>query len=315
MITKRLSVLACISALLLNHSSIIHAHDDAVHTWEQSYLNRMTAQELQVTANYLYFVLSTVFLEWQIRQFPTAIAKLNQSIRDKIAAYQNPAQDIALLRTLFERLSYVVSARTIYIQTLTTCATHFNNDPEQLTQLVQAALLAFQTDSQQKLADWADEKSEETAKILKKSSDFIGDNMLYLHNIGALHKEMSEGKLPIEITPDGIDKKSLIAISVILQQHQELIAVAEGIVNIVNESHDYASQLLARTVAIYKDYYTALHNRLTSPIVDSTYTTTMFSMYGILADEYKTVLPDADHLFEHILHTTKMYTQIELSQQ
>jgi hypothetical protein len=268
MIIKRLSVLACISAVLLNHSSILYAHDDTIHGWEQSYLNRMTAQELQVTTNYFYLVLSTVFLEWQIRQFPTAIAKLNQSIRDKIAAYENPAQDIAILRTLLERLSYVVSARTIYIQTLTTCATHFNNNPEQFTQLVQTALLAFQTDSQQRLADWADEKSPQTAEILKKSSDFIGNHMLYLQNIGALHKGMSEGKLPLEVTPDGIDKKSLIAIYLMLQQHQELIAVAEGLVNIVNESHDYASQLLAMTVTIYKDYYTALYNRITSPILD-----------------------------------------------
>ena len=40
----------------------------------------------------------------------------------------------------------------------------------------------------------------------------------------------------------------------------------------------------------------------------------MFSMHDLLPEEYKTILPEAHRVFEHMLQTTKLYTQSEVLQ-
>ena len=98
---------------------------NALQSWQTTYLNKMTPQELQFTANFLYISYAIALVESKIRQFSTPLLRLNQSIRLNIATYKDTTDDLAMLKTLLDRLSYVTSARTIYTQTYNVCQTHY----------------------------------------------------------------------------------------------------------------------------------------------------------------------------------------------
>jgi hypothetical protein len=286
--------------------------NDYVNAWKRSYVDLMSLQEKQMLGNILYNLLSSSIAEWQIRQFATPIARLNQATRIKIDAYQNPTEDIAMLRTLLERLAYVVHTRTIYAQTLSTCITHYNeNNP---SQLIQNALAGLQLDAQTRLCVWADGQAEDMALLLQKSSDFINDSIQHFQGIARLHKGMGNGQMPVELPVGSDDNKSIVVLSIILKNNPELFAVTEGVINTLNETSDHAARIIQEGIAIYKDYYTVLYDALMSASCDKGYATTLFSMYGVLPDEYRTKLPDCDHVFEHMLQTVKLYTQTEFSQ-
>lgn len=289
----------------------MHGNDNRLHAWQTSYLNHMSPQELQMTANIIYLLYANSIIEEKIRQFFTPMARLNQSIRANIDAYQDPTKDLATLKTLIERLSLVTGTRTIYNQTLSTCITHYNQNT---VQMIDAALAVLQLDAQTKLRTWADDKSDETAQQLKKSSETIANNIQHFQGISRLHMGMSEGQMPIEISEEDIENTSLIVLSIILKNNPELFNVTEEVINILNETSDHAAQIIQAGIEIYKEYYAILYDMITSPSFDQRYATTLFSMYGLLPEEYISTLPSPDHVFEHMLQTTKLYTQTEFSQ-
>jgi hypothetical protein len=293
--------------LFSSNSEMINPIDKPVRVWESSYLNRMTPQELQITANILYLLYANSIIEMKIRQFTTPIARLQQSVRAGIDAYKNVAHEIATLKTLLDRLSYVAGTRTVYAQTLNTCMAEYTKNP---TPMIEAALEVLQRDAQVQLRTWADAQTAETSLQLKKSSTFINESMEHLQGVTRLHKGMSEGLMPIEISPADEVNKSLIVLSIVLKNNPELIAVNEEIINTLNQTTEHAALIIQAGIDIYKDYYTVIYNKLMSSN-DKLYATMLFSMYGELPEEYKSVLPDADHVFEHALQTTKLYTQTE----
>ncbi len=267
----------------------------------------MTSQELHITANILYLLFANSIIEYKIKQFTTPIARLQSTVRAGLDSYKNVGHEIATLKTLLDRLSYVAGARTVYAQTLSTCMTEYSKNP---TPMIESAIAALQLDAQVKLRAWADSHITETFLQLQKSSTFINDTLQHLQGVVRLHKGMSEGGMPIEISPEDEANRSLIALSIVLKNNPEVIAINEEIINTLNQTTDHAALIIQAGIDIYKDYYAALYNKLMS-LDDTRYATTLFSMYGELPQEYKSLLPDADHVFEHALQTTKLYTQTE----
>lgn len=282
-----------------------------LQAWKSSYLDHMTLQEKQMLANIIHLLHANSIVEFKIRQFATPIARLNQAIRTNIDQYKNTTEDIAILKTLIERLSFVVSTRTIYNETLTTGVTHYNKNT---VPMIESALASLQLYAQTILRNWANGRIEETNAQLKKSSDNIGDTVQHFQGISNLHKAMSEGQLPVQIGPEDEQNKTLVILSIILKNNPELFTVTENVVNALNETTDHAAQIILVGAEIYKQFYTILYDILMSPTCNKRYATTLFSMHDVLPDEYKSLLPDPDHVFEHMLQTTKMYTQTEFSQ-
>ena len=292
-------------------STNMYGDSTVLQAWKVSYLDQMTVQELQTIANIIHLLHANSVIELKVRQFSTPIARLNQAVREAIATYKNPAQDLATLKTLVERLSFVAATRTIYNQTLTTCVTHYN---QKTVPMIDAALAALQLDAQTTLRRWAHEKSAETARCLKKSSDDVHDSIQHFQGASQLHKGMSEGMLPVEIPQEEKENKSLLVLSIILKNNPELYTVTENIINALNTTSDHATQIIEAGVEIYEEYYMMVYNVLMAKSVDKKHATTQFGMYDLLPEEYKSLLPDADHTFEHMLQTTKLYTQSEFSQ-
>jgi hypothetical protein len=304
-----LSLILLFSCLSITANVIIDT--DYAQSWKASYLDRMTIQEKQMLANIIHLLHANAIIEFKIRQFSTPIARLNQSIRANIDQYKNSTEDIAMLKTLADRLSFVVSTRTIYNETLSTCVKLYNQNT---VPVIDAALADLQLYAQTILRNWADQKTSQTNALLKKSSDRIGDTLQYFQGISNLHKAMSEDQLPLQISPEDEINKSLIVLSLIVKNNPELLTITENVVNTLNETSDYASQIIVIGEEIYKQFYIILYDILMSPTYDQQYATTLFSMHDVLPDEYKSLLPHPDRVFEHMLQTAKMYTQTEFSQ-
>lgn len=293
-------------------SSATNTNNDILQQWQTTYLNKMSPQELQFTANFLYLSYAIALVELKVRQFTTPIARLNQSIRTKIATYQTTTDDLAMLKTLIERLNYVTGARSIYIETLTVCTKYYS---ENMAAAISAALAGIQQDAQTKLRSWANENLNETANQLKKSSDAISTTAQHFQGISKFHKGMSEGILPVELSKEDEPNRSVIIFDTIIRNNHELLTIAENVIDILNETSDKASQIITAGAEIYKEYYTTTYNMTMLPTFDKRYATTMFGMHDVLPDEYKSLLPHPDKVFEHMLQTTKLYTQTELLQQ
>ena len=309
---NRISFLSFVFVLFFTpfiHSNVI-IDTDYVQSWKASYLDHMTLAEKQMLANIIHLLHANSIVEFKIRQFPTPIARLNQAIRTNIDQYKDTTEDIAMLKTLIDRLSFVVSTRTIYNQTLNTCIAHYNQNT---VPIIDAALTALQLYAQTILRNWANEKIPQTNIVLKKSSDNIGDTVQHFQGVSNLHKTMSEGQLPLQIGPEDEENKSLIVLSIIVKNNPELFSVTENVINALNETSDYAAQIILTGEEIYKQFYIILYDMLLSPACDSNYATTLFSMHDILPDEFKSPLPHPDQVFQHMLQTAKMYTQTEFS--
>jgi len=272
----------------------------------------MTPKELQFTANFLYLSYAITILETKVRQFSTPISRLNQSVRVNIATHKNSSEELTTLKTLLERLSYVTGARSIYMETLSTWMNSYNDNK---TPAIQAALESIQLNAQTVLRAWADEKTKETAQQLKKSSESITENITYLQQASLLYKNMSVGKTLIEIPEENEKDKSILIFDIILKSNPELFAITDNITNTFNETSDYGNQIITAGGQVYKDYYTTIHTLISLPTFDKQYATTMFGMHDVLPEEYKSILPDVHHVFEHVLQTTKLYTQTELLSQ
>lgn len=310
------------SALLILSSFSLSTSNSSntLSTWQTTYLNKMSPQQLQFTANFLYLSCAIATVESKIRQFFIPIARLNQTIRKNISTYKNTTDDLAMLKTLVERLTYVTGARTIYIETLNTCAKYHEESKSHIVdvmnaRLIDTALESIQNDAQTQLRAWSDAKNNETNEQLKKSATNMATSAHYFEQASNFYKELGEGTLSIPIPQEHESYKSLFVLNTILNSNPELLAIAEDATNTLNETSQYAEQIIVAGTEIYKQYYATVYNMIMLPTFDKRYATTMFGMHDVLPNEYKTCLPHPDKVFEHALQTTKLYTQTELLQQ
>gem|GEM_PF-2048665 len=301
-------------------SSITHTtHNPDLTTWQSTYLDVMSSDELQLIGNFLYISYSIAIIEAKIHQLTTPISQLHQSIRTKIAHYQDATQELTTLQTLLTRLSCIMGTRTIYMETLKTCNLYYEktySNQNNHTSLINQALESIQLDAQNKLLLWANEKLPEINNQLKKSSQSISFTQKDLEGISFLYKKMSEGTLPFSLSEQQEPLKSLFIFDVILRNHDAYLTIAEKNINNFNETHDCASHIITIGMDVYRQYYEAVYNNLINATThNQQYASTMFGMYDILPAEYQSPLPHPDHVFEHTLKTTKLYTKTEFLQQ
>lgn len=295
--------------------------DSNVQEWQNNYLTLMSPEQLQFTANFLYLSYAVAIGESKVRQFITPLSRLNHAIRTKIITYQNATDDLAMLKTLLDRLSYVAGARSIYLETLKICSQYhgrkklncFFGTPN--TQLIDAALENIQQAAQKKLIAWTNEMLADTNIQLEKSSTVMSSTSNYFQGMSTFYKNLSEGALPINLPKNQETNKAIIIFDAIIKNNNELLMLAEQGIDAINETSDHVAQLITAGAEIYKQYYTVVYNMIASPAFDARYATTMFGMHDMLPEEYASALPHPDHVFEHMLQTTKLYTQTELLQQ
>ncbi len=281
-----------------------------LQTWQTQHIDQMNHADLQLLANVLHLLHSVALIESKTRQFSHPIARLNQTIRTNIEQYKNATEELATLKTLLDRLSFVINTRAIYNQTLATCFAHYEKNP---SDTIEAALTNLQLFAQKKLRSWAEQELLETSKLLTEKADIVNNTAQLFQEASFLYKEMSKGNIPVKLSPEDEKNKQLILLSILLESNSKLFAISEYTTDSLLAMTDHATEVINAGTEIYKQFYMVVYNKLMSSAIDKKYTTTLFSMYDVLSDEYKSLLPDADHTFEHALKTTKLYTQTEYS--
>jgi hypothetical protein len=294
-----------------NHSSF-NQESIFLDSWENKYLSSLTPQELQLLANMFHLLHTTVVIELKTQQLSCALTKLNQDIRIAIGQQHNPSEEISSLKVLADRLAFVSGSRIIYNKTLEKCLAYYE---ENRSSIMHQALEECRLFAQKAMRFYSQDQLPETKNLLKKNSEDLDKSIQILGDVFYLYNEMNDGKLPGELSDDDYDEedKELLIHSLVLQINAQLVAFTENNLLTFYETAHYTGNILNSGTQLYQNLYARIHNRLITASIDKKYTTTMFSMYGILPEEYRSTLPNADKAFEHALQTTKLYTQTEFS--
>lgn len=283
-------------------SPYISIHAQKWASWCRANMND---QELQLIANMTYLLYANALIDAKMQQFITPLSELMQSALHNMHDPNNPNNELATLKTLIERLLIITSTRTIYTAMLNTCLTFYDQNQTEITDY---ALQELQLHAQEILTAQADKKNVETVTYLENCQTILTEQAQLLHAASGLYKGLSAGELPIEAKEQD---KSLVILGLILQNEQTLLDSANAITNIINKTCDHAINVIFIGLTLYQEHYKALYNIMNEPSFDKQYATTLFSMYGPLPKEYKTLLPDYNNVFQHMLQTTKLYTQTE----
>jgi hypothetical protein len=283
--------------------------DTYAQQWQAYYLASMSPQELQLAANYLYLLYANALADLKVQQFLTPITDLHQTIRKKINTNENPTEELATLTTLLNRLSYVVSTRTIYNEIFNAFMNYYE---EHKTALVDATLIDIQLDGQDQLRTLADKQAPTLANCIEHTANILADHAQEMRLASLAYANLSKGNIAAQLSPEDEKNKSLIILATLAQYNPLLSVAAEEVTNTVNDLTDNAFQTISAGTGIYKYYYTILYNTLTAIPTNALYATTLCSMYGALPEEHQSPLPHPDNVFKHMLQTAKLYSSTEI---
>lgn len=306
MLANRISFLSII--LILSFSSHIQSSDfsstntDFTQEWVSLYAQTMNPEELQITANFLYILYANALIDTEIQKYYVPLARLSQIARNNLSDPSNLNNELTQLGALTEKLSLLIKARFLYTKLLGGCLDHINKTK---INVVDDALKALQKHASDMLYEWAEDNSEKFAHDLEKSAKTIADCEQSMHFASDLHKALSNGVLPYVVEEKD---KPLATINVVLQTSPTFMNTADIAANALNMICNRAMETICFGTEIYKNHYTAIYALLEQESFDKSYAT-LLKESGI-SDEYNLLLPDADHVLEHMLEITQRAIQL-----
>ncbi len=300
-------------SLLFSVFSVLSADNHAEHVdiWSSKLTQQLSPQELQLAANIMYLLYANSIIEAKTRQFIIPITRLNQVIRLNIVEYKDATQELATLKTLLDRLSHVIGARNVYNQMLQTCLNYYNSHS---SLLLTQAILELQAYGQESIKNYAPAVHAHVADYLKSSAEILASGVQPLSDIAKIHEAVANKTLTQQLRDQEQDYADIIAIDELQKNNFVATKNIMHALNAIDNTTESLSMLILFASDIYKQHYTALYNHLTSDTFDQSCRNIMFGIADVLPDEYKTALPHPDNVFEHVLQTIKMYTQVELIQ-
>jgi len=196
---------------------------------------------------------------------------------------------------------------------LQTCIAHYNNNPNQLLSNAIAELQVF---GQHTLNEHAKANKSQTTDTLLTSADLLQSHIEPLQSIANLHKGLANDEFMDYFTTNETTKDMipLAHLDELLKNNSVALKNTENILNVLDNTTEYALQLMGIARDIYKYHYAALHQHITAEDFDSSYAVTLFGMNDLLPTEYQTELPHPDQVFEHTLRIVKLYTHVEVTQ-
>lgn len=266
--------------------------------WAFLYADKMNSEELQFTANFLYILYANALVDTEIQKYYTPLAQLSQIARINLTDTSNPNNELLQLKALAKKLSFLVKARFIYTRLLYECINHCN---ENQTDIVQQALKELQLHASDMLYEWAENNKQEFSLQLEKCAKTIVDCEKSLHFASGLHTGLSNGELPFVVEDQD---KSLAIMNVILQTTPTFMSTANTIANAFNHIDNRAMATICFGTEVYKQHYQVIYNIMAQESFDKNYATTLFDAYG-LPSEHNSLLPDIDHVFEHMFTVTQ----------
>lgn len=297
MLANRISFLSFVLSLFF--PIFIQSYESThAQEWAFLYADKMDSEELQLTANFLYILYANALVDTEIQKYYTPLAQLSQIARINLTDTSNPNNELLQLKALAEKLSFLVKARFIYTRLLYECINHCN---ENQTDIVEKALKDLQSHASDMLYEWAEDNNEAFAKQLEKMAKAIVDCEKSLHFASGLYTGLSNGELPFVVEDQD---KPLAIMNVILQTTPTFMNTANTIANALNHIDNRAMATICFGTEVYKQHYQTVYNIMAQESFDKNYAITLFDAYG-LPSEHNSLLPDAEHVFEHMLKVTQ----------
>ncbi len=299
-------ILISLSFFFIQSSQSSYDHSAHAQAWTHLYTEQMTPEDLQITANMLYCLYSNTLIDLKIQEYFSPLSELSQIVHSNLSDPMNPNNEIAQLRVLTEKIAYLTKIRFLYTKILDNCLNHYNKNH---IVIVDDALKALQLYAADSLREWADNNNQFFIEHLENSARVIAECAQSIHSASNTHKALSH-----EIFPFIVDEKdkSLALINVILRSTPTFMNAAYTTMNTLNNICNDAMKTICFGAHVYKQHYQAVYEIITAESFDKKYATLLFHEQGILPEEYIVLLPDADHVFEHMLETKELFAQAQL---
>ncbi len=299
-------VFSCLFIFSSCFSTTQFPHDnDYPETWKSTYVDQMEPEDQQLLANFLYLLYANAFLDLLMQRHFTPLLQLSQAVRNNLSDPYNPNNELIHLRTLTNKIARITKVRLIYTQMLDACLHYYD---QHKNDILEEALRDLQLYASDALHIWAEEAQEETIIILEKSAKTMVNSAQTMYSGANLFTSLSNGILPFRT--DERDK-SLAIFNLVLKSTPTFIDATDKTINALNDTCDHALKIICLGTKIYKQHYQALYDIITSDSFDKQYATNLFDVNTLLPQEHRTLLPDADHIYEHMLATTQFLTQIQ----
>lgn len=297
MLATRISILSFYFSLLLfsfsSLSECSYTHADHANEWILLYAEQMDPEQLQLTANFLHLLHANAFIDTKIQSAHYSFSLLYQKARANLCDIRNSNAELQQLQNLSEKLLFLAKIRLVYTDLLDDCINYCN---EQGIDIVTESLRALETYASTSLYSWTHEHHQQFASYLEKSSKLIADCEQSLHFASGLHKGLSNGETPFVVHEN---EKPLAIMNTVLKTAPAFMHTADMVINTFNDICDDAMKIICLGTEIYHQHYKALYDLMDQDSFDPAYKTTMFSQHVL-------PLPQANHLFEHMIETTKL---------
>jgi hypothetical protein len=312
-----LAIISFITALPISHNleiPFITVNTEYADKWADNVIANAKPEETQLITNILYLLYANALIDAKARLFIIPITKLTQSIRSNIVQYKETTSELNTLKTLIDRLSYIMGARTIYNQQLQVCLEYCNKN---MSPILNQAILELQEQGQTILNNYLTAIQPELGSHFDTSATILRTGCKPLQSLSEMYNWFTDGTFSTLLAKEDPSLIPLLSIATYGELLQNTLAATyhtEHLLNTLDVTTDSIVQLIGTASTIYKYYYGALYSRLLSDSYDEQYRYTLFGIADTLPEEFKSLLPHPDQVFNHILQTIKLYTKISLIQ-
>src|SRR5690606_25598165 len=143
---------------ILTYTPISLDHKTHAEQWITHFTEKTQPKDIQLASNMLYLLYANGLIDTKIHQLIIPITRLTQTIRNNIANYKTTTNELSILKTLTDRLSFVIGARVIYNKALEVCLNYCNKN---MSFEAHNAMLILEEYGQNELNKYAQENSSE----------------------------------------------------------------------------------------------------------------------------------------------------------
>lgn len=284
-----------------------YTYQDSADQWALHIVENLKEDKTQVLANVIYLCYANALIEEKINLINNTIGELYRSIKSLALENDQLDQEIAALKTLLERLSFFVMARSIYTQKLQTCVKYYNQN----TNLIASQAIAhLQYMREKALNQEALAKKDHTSALLARSSEMLSQQIPVVNALAHLYKDLASGEYDdyFNTAQETKDISSIALIDEVLKNNAIAQETADLMIKTLNVSKKYAQAMISSVSNdMYKIYYTALYNKISTETFDQHYSTVLFDTDSLLSEKQRTALPSADQIYHHIVKTVESY--------
>ncbi len=303
----RISFLSFLFSFLFSPFTLAQ-HDfdgtDHAHSWANQCAEQMTPQELQLVANFLYVLYANALIDSEIQRYHAHLLELSQAVRNNLSDPYNANDELMYLRALTNKIACSTKIRFLHTQMLDAYVDYYSQNQ---SNAVDAALKELQLYASDSLYTWAEQQQEETNNLLEKSTRILLESAQNCYIVANTHRGLRDGILPFAVEERD---KALSIFNLIIRSTPICIAALDKTINAMSGTADHAMRIIAFGARTYGEHYQALYEIITAHDRNKAYATIMFAPDGLLAPEYKTVLPHSDYVFEYMLELTQLFEQI-----